>query len=156
MNVTTTATQFITDIHECETNSSYFYVNDTSTSVNVVATKLLSVDYVSYYDMLNFNFSINLPNITNDNDYERGYNDGKDVGYTDGYKNGENAGYQNGLTDGQNLGNTLGGLFTTIADIPIRMIHSMTNFDLFGVSLFVGIMSLATLSIVVFVIKKVV
>ena len=59
---------------------------------------------------------------------------------------------------GITLGNqaTFTGLFGAIADTPIIMLRSLFNFDLFGMNMFIIIMSLITGIIVIYVVKKVV
>ena len=95
-------------------------------------------------------------------DTSTAYNDGYSSGYKDGLTDGENSGYQNGYNEGYQSGITisnmgdLGTLFGLIADVPIMMLRSVFNFDLFGMNVFIAIMSLLSGLVVLYVIKKII
>lgn len=80
--------------------------------------------------------------------YVNGYSVGYDKGYTDGYRN--------GYADGIALSNhgQFGQLFNAIADTPLRFIYGLFNFDLFGISCLVIILTFLTGIIVFGVVKK--
>lgn len=86
--------------------------------------------------------------------FEDGYSSGESVGKADGYQSGYTKGYQDGIviTDYGSLGK----LFGVVADTPVLFIKSLFNFDLFGMNVFVAIMSLLSGLIVLYIIKKVI
>ena len=89
--------------------------------------------------------------------YDNGVFDGKGQGYTEGYNNGKTEGYASGYQDGLALAQqgNFNTLFGAIADTPIIFLRSLFNFDLFGMNVFIIIMSLITGIIIIYVIKKV-
>lgn len=96
------------------------------------------------------------------NGYNDGYSKGLDDGNTKGYADGLSAGYQNGYATGYSDGlntasqTSFSSLFGAIADTPIMFIRSLFNFDLFGMNVFIIIMSLLTGFIVIYIVKKVI
>lgn len=103
-------------------------------------------------------YYLSFSNLMPEGNWQSGYNSG----YKTGLKDGESTGYGNGYNDGYQDGLTLsdygslGGLFGTIADTPIIMIKSLFNFELFGMNVFVAIMSLLTGLIVLYIVKKII
>lgn len=92
--------------------------------------------------------SYQLINTTNDANYNAGYNQGYTIGSSEGYSKG----YSAGLSVSQN--SSFMGLFSSIADTPLRFIYGIFNFDLFGISCLVIVLSLLTGIIVFGVVKK--
>lgn len=89
--------------------------------------------------------------------YNTGYTEGQSAGYTEGYRVGSQDGYREGYYAGISLsGNDFHSLFNAIADTPILMIRSLFNFDLFGMNVFVAIMTMLTGIVVIYVVKKVI
>lgn len=82
------------------------------------------------------------------------------VSYDDNFANAFNQGYQsgykNGYGDGINVSQTgvFNNLFNSIADTPLRFIYGLFNFDLFGISCLVIILSLVSAIIVFGIVKK--
>ena len=118
------------------------------------------------------NFTINCDTSYN-NGYKDGYENGSSDGFTDGFNsassnNKENydKGYQDGLNasddksydkgyqDGLNASNFVGDSLLSIADIPIKIVSSFLNFEIFGFNLLALFTGLLTLGIFIFVIKK--
>ena len=98
--------------------------------------------------------------------YTRGYNDGHIDGFNDGYSQGYNEGLTTGNQQGYASGYSEGlafaqqnasfnALFGAVADTPIVFLRSLFNFDLFGMNMFIIIMSLLTGILILYVIKKV-
>ena len=78
------------------------------------------------------------------------------VGFQNGYTKGLGEGYNNGYRDGLAVSSnaTFTGLMNSIADTPLRFLYGLFNFDLFGTSVLIVIMSLLTGIIVFGVVKK--
>lgn len=79
--------------------------------------------------------------------------------YNEGLKNGYDSGYANGKIDGYNEGvgsheTSFGNMMLSVADVPIRIISSMLNFEILGVNLMGFFMGLMTLILFVFIIRK--
>lgn len=96
-------------------------------------------------------FNLHLLNVDGGN-YQSGY----DAGYTNGKTDGLGEGYANGYQDGLNLSQNgnFHSLFNSIADTPLRFLYGLFNFDLFGISMLVIIMSLLTGIVVFGLVKK--
>lgn len=72
--------------------------------------------------------------------------------YQNGFANGETYGYQSGL--GEN-GWRLDNFLYSIVDLPVLYLRSLFGFDLYGgISLFSIIVSLITISMVIFIVRK--
>lgn len=141
-------------------NNSYKYVGGNFSLV---------YQLTNYDDQPTFHFAIGSYMMDDPNyfsTYQNGYNTGYTEGHTNGYQEGLNAStqtaYDSGFEAGKQYGITLGGqatftgLFGAIADTPIIMLRSLFNFDLFGMNMFIIIMSLLTGIIVIYVAKKVI
>lgn len=128
----------------------------------------LYYDY-SYTFQLNYldteQFDI-LSNSSTDTAYHNGYTDG----YSSGYTAGESTGYQNGVTTGERTGYQNGyragiasvtsdfgflNLFGAIADTPVMLFRNLFNFDLFGTSMLVVVLSLFTALVLMKIVKKI-
>lgn len=73
------------------------------------------------------------------------------LAYATGYQDG----YANGLNDGKIASSgSFHGLFSAIADTPLRFLYGIFNFDLFGISMLVIVLSLLTGLIVFGIVKK--
>ena len=85
-------------------------------------------------------------------DYNLGYHNG----YSNGYDAGVKVGYTNGWNDAiaSTSGGTFHGLFNAIADTPLRFLYGLFNFDLFGISVLVIVLSLLTGIILFGIVKK--
>ena len=84
---------------------------------------------------------------------------GYQIGYDNGYIEGQKTGYHNGYIDGQNAGMQISqtsfmSLFASIVDTPMRMLYSLFNFDLFGTSMLIIILSTLTAIVVIKILKK--
>lgn len=88
--------------------------------------------------------------------YVDSYNSGYNNGNNDGYKTGYDVGYGVGYDAGLQVNNpyTFGALFGAIADTPVLIFRSLFNFDLFGTSALVVVMSLFTALVLIFIAKK--
>lgn len=88
--------------------------------------------------------------------YQRGYDVGSSSGYKQGFNDGQEEGYQIGKQDGLQSANqgSWFNLFGAIADTPIRMLHGLFNFDLFGISVLSVVLTMLTALIVIGLIKK--
>ena len=84
------------------------------------------------------------------------YNLGYQNGYSNGYDSGVKVGYTNGWNDAisSTSGGTFHGLFNAIADTPLRFLYGLFNFDLFGISVLVIVLSLLTGIILFGIVKK--
>lgn len=87
-----------------------------------------------------------------DTGYTIGYNDGNGAGYSTGYNNGYNTGFENGSRSGTNFAS----LLFTIADVPIYYLKSLFNIELFGVKMYTAVMSLLTIMVITFIVKRIV
>lgn len=129
-------------VQEDETNVSRTYttsIPDTSTyfNINVVLNDLSNNDY--YNDI-----------------YANGYTAGQEDGYQTGYNNGWQVGHDVGYGEGTQSTSRFADLLFTIADTPIYYLKSLFNFELFGINVAIAIMSLLSISIAVYIVKKVV
>lgn len=94
------------------------------------------------------NIDFQLINGTNDVNFTNGYNNGYATGSAEGYAKG----YAEGL--GVSHNSSFMGLFSSIADTPLRFIYGLFNFDLFGTSVLVIVLTLLTGIIVFGIVKK--
>lgn len=112
----------------------------------------------SLYESDSENYAIGYSNGKTDG-YNTGKTDGEEIGYENGFEDGEEIGYQNGYNAGITATTSDYGfmnLFGAIADTPLMMIRRMFNFDIFGTSMIVVVLSLLTLLILFKVVKKVI
>lgn len=91
--------------------------------------------------------------------YQSGYADGSSAGYQTGYDTGYTEGYstgkQAGIIEGQNQTNTsVYSLAGAIIDTPIMFLRSLFDYELFGISIYVAILSMITLVIAIWVVRK--
>lgn len=72
------------------------------------------------------------------------------------YQNGYTSGYADGYNEGINIGSNgdFHHLFNSIADTPLRFLYGLFNFDLFGMSMLVIVLTLLTGIIVFGIVKK--
>lgn len=79
-----------------------------------------------------------------------------DSGYRIGYQDGVRVGYASGYNDGVGTAQqgTFHNLFNSIADTPLRFLYGIFNFDLFGLSMLVIVLTLLTGLIVFGIVKK--
>lgn len=90
----------------------------------------------------------------NDDGFEVGYDTGYDAGINEGYERGYDVGYNAGYNAGLTGNSTFAGMLFTIADVPIYYLKSLFNFKLFGMPVYTAILSLITLMVITFVVKK--
>lgn len=92
------------------------------------------------------------PDLTDNQIYSQGYNDGLSANQDNVYKNGYNAGYNVGYNNGYSAGaNAAGeytffGLVSAVIDAPIQAFMGLFNFELLGVNLagfFTGLLTVA-------------
>lgn len=98
-------------------------------------------------------FTIEATFLQGKSEYQTGYDIGYSAGYSAGSTDGYNAGYAEGLN--LNTNSSFMGLFNAVADTPLRFLYGLFNFDLFGVSCLVIILSLLTFSVTFAIVKKV-
>lgn len=139
------------------------YINVDTINTAVVNIPYRYVSNPNYFNDYYVNASITLvlPSMTGYNQgYSDGYNNGYNTGYTtgqgDGFNTGYNSGYNTGFTNGTNSASNFADLLFTIADTPIYYLKSMFNFELFGVNVAVAILSLMSVGVAVYVVKKVI
>lgn len=76
-------------------------------------------------------------------------------GLTFGYDSGYNSGYQDGYNSGVSSNSTsFDGLMFSIADVPMKIISSMLNFNLLGFNLLGFFMGIITLVLFIHIIRK--
>lgn len=91
--------------------------------------------------------------------YNNGYTEGKSEGMTEGYSNGRTdgyiIGYNKGVNDGVDSANkyTFLSLIGAVVDAPLNVFKSMFNFEILGVNMSSFVLSLLTVSVVLFVVK---
>lgn len=111
-------------------------------------------------DSAYFNINVVLNDFNNSDYYQAGYSTGYGVGYdvgnTDGYNTGYGVGYDAGYNTGATSASNFADLLLTVADTPIYYLKSLFNFELFGVNVAVAVLSLVTISVALYVVKKVV
>lgn len=113
-----------------------------SISADVVYNAYVNADNSYYYEGYN-------------NGYRIGKNEGYNNGYTKGFELGKKKGYELGLIDGNVTEDSiLLSMLLGLANIPINILTSIFNFDLFGVNLFSALTSLLSIGLVIFVIRK--
>lgn len=126
------------------------YVNGAITSQDFYLTFKYYNYFICFENTWNnghmtFSFNVNLVKYENlTSSYATGFNDGYTLGYKDGYSIGLSTAQQG----------TFHGLFNSIADTPLRFLYGLFNFDLFGTSMLVIILSLLTGIVVFGLVKK--
>lgn len=95
--------------------------------------------FISY----GYNYFFENPDQIAFQEYQDGYNRGKDVGYDQGFS----AGKQTGVSLGENY-NAVDGLIT-LAQLPAVFISSMLSFDIFGINIANAVKVTITLIIVI-------
>lgn len=145
-----------------KTLTNYLLIQDiisfgTSSNVNGTGSEYYSLFYnyvfVKPHDSTlgaTWQFNLHLLN-GNNASYQSGYADGYSQGHIDGSAEGYTTGYQEALSTSTS---TFNGLFNAIADTPLRFLYGLFNFDLFGISMLVIIMSLLTGIILFGVVKR--
>ena len=168
---------FYDDVYyECNLGNEYLdlydYKSVLSNNVNVLDTFTINNSANEYLRFSPFFFLIGFEENTSDNinvftqfnlisnspDYALGYNDGYNVGYRTGNDEGLSVGYQNGYQtalEGQVRNYSFISLFNSVADTPLRFIYGLFNFNLFGTSVLVIVLSLLTATMVFAIIKKI-
>lgn len=105
--------------------------------------------YDSNYGLLNYLKNAQITTLSNDSFIA--YSQGVSKGYNDGYKNGYDIGYSAGVSS------DTGGfdaLMFSIADVPVRIISSILNFEILGFNLMGFFMAIITLLLFVKLMKK--
>ena len=84
------------------------------------------------------------------------YSAGFQTGFQQGYSNGSKDGYGQGYADGLAMSEqgSFHNLFNSIADTPLRFLYGLFNFDLFGTSMLVIVLTLLTAIVFFAVFKK--
>lgn len=104
-------------------------------------------------------YTINALDITDNQIYQQGYNNGLSDNQENIYNNGYNTGFDAGFEDGKITGvveandYSFFSLFGAIFDAPVTMFTSLLNFNFLGINLWAFVTSLLTLSAILFVIK---
>lgn len=95
--------------------------------------------------------------------YNEGYNKGYSFGYLDGvnsvdlqnyYNNGYDSGYSDGLSKGANY--TFLSLVGAVIDAPVQAFTNLFNFEIFDMNITRFLLSIFTIAIIFFILKKVV
>ena len=90
--------------------------------------------------------------------YSYGYDDGYEVGYdtgnSDGYADGKTDGIEIGKTEAMNSKDTMSGLIYSIIDAPFNVLASAFDFEVFGINIASFLITIVSLLIVAFVLKK--
>lgn len=116
-------------------------------------------------DYIDFKLNLDLSQLTFQEGYDAGVEDGfyngSNQGYQDGYYKGYDAGELKGYQDGYNDGTLdnievagMRTLFNSILSYPVNMISTIFDFDFMGVNITSLIMFIVSLAIVIFVVKK--
>lgn len=124
-----------------------FRINYTDIDTTPYVLSFKSYILVSSYDSYQTGY---------DAGYGKGYQDGYDIGKQDGNLIGYSDGYNQGYTDGLSMSQqgNFNSLFNSIADTPLRFLYGLFNFNLFGTSMIVIILSLLTGIVVIHLVKK--
>lgn len=90
---------------------------------------------------------------------ERGRQNWYDEGYRDGYSQGDTDGYNRGYERGWNAAGTgptsvVGGLFMSIANVPITILNGLGAFSVWNVSLMTILATFLFLALIIWVIRK--
>lgn len=113
---------------------------------------------VTAYDWSNFNIEClifaDYQKTAQQQAYNVGWQTGYNQGYTDGHTKGYADGYGTALSE-LSENHTFMSLFNSVADTPLRFIYGLFNFDIFGTSVLVVVMSLLTAIVVFAIVKKV-
>lgn len=126
-----------------------YYVNNTSgpypLRLNVSAAEVLDMatPYLAEY----FYFP---------NGYEVGYSAGKRVGVEEGKTIGYNVGYQVASEELNSAGGLITALFAGVVGIPISVINGLGGFAVLNVPIVSILISMLVLSIVIFIIKRII
>lgn len=90
-----------------------------------------------------------------DDGYSVGNSDGNSTGYQDGYTAGETVGYGNGYNDGLEQSNNYSflSLIGSVIDAPVSAFTSLLNFNLLGFNMLGFVTGLLTLSLIIFIVK---
>lgn len=91
--------------------------------------------------------SISTLSVSSQQAYINGYNYGVESGYNKGYENGLNDGLSSKTTNFDNL-------MFSIADVPMKIISSMLNFNLLGFNLMAFFMGIITLILFIHILRK--
>lgn len=91
-----------------------------------------------YWDNYYFNYYKDLQNQNNETSYNNGYNTGYDVGYSEGIK----------------LASDLPGLVSGFASLPFGILSGFLNFDLLGFNIYSLVLSIITLLVIVWLIRR--
>ena len=99
--------------------------------------------------------------LTLEDAFDNGYQEGYYTGHADGemsqyaYQNGYADGYRQGETDGLDTSETGKNLILTIFSVPSYVLSNVFNFEIFGINLYSLKCFLLTISIIGFVLKKI-
>lgn len=141
-----------------ELNHTGVVLSNIPTEYNNESIDILEITYPRSSDVL-YQAYVNADNSYYYEGYNVGYlsgkNEGYNNGYTKGFELGKKKGYELGLIDGNVTENSiLLSMFLGLANIPINILTSIFNFDLFGINLFSALTSLLSIGLVIFVIRK--
>ena len=88
------------------------------------------------------------------NGHDDGYKVGYDTGNSDGYAVGKTDGIEIGKTEAMNSKDTMSGLIYSIIDAPFNVLASAFDFEVFGINIASFLITIVSLLIVAFVLKK--
>lgn len=137
-------------------NIQYFDVNENWLTFSFYVPKNYEFNSRVYY-------FIPEENITEDQYYQSGYDEGVADGYEDGYNaglqdnqeliynNGFNAGYEAGFDYSNDY--SFNGLLGAVIDVPVNAFTSLLNFEVLGINILGFISGLLTLALIIFIVK---
>lgn len=87
--------------------------------------------------------------------YTQGLEDNQDSVYQSGYDTGYQTGYSLGFDNGARSGNTsIMSIMGAIVDTPILILRSLFDYELFGSSIYIVMLSLVTMCAVIWLVRK--
>lgn len=88
--------------------------------------------------------------IVSDTNYQRGYDDGKQVGISIG----EAAGYERGVADAGSPIANVARLFAAVVGIPISVLNAMNDFTLFGIPVISVTITIFMAAVLIWLVKR--
>lgn len=141
----------------------YNFVRYTDINNGTFTIKFYVRDVIEESGLLSYRIYYLSPDLTDnqiyDSGYQDGYNagnfDGNSQGYQDGYNAGNSVGYQDGYVAGLEDSNkySFNSLIGAVIDAPVSAFTSLLNFEILGFNILGFITGLLTLALIVFIIK---
>ena len=127
--------------------------NDYS-SFNYVVLKANDIDYITNTLSINDYYVFSSDTEYNQQIYNSGYYDGYNVGQANANDSLFDDGYKQGLSDGATSTGAFGSFLVNIVDVPFKVFNNILNFDIFGFNIAGIVMSMLTLLVIIWLIKK--